>query len=353
MRSATGRCRRGQYSLALVLALPVMVGIAGLAIDVSFKRVGQAEIQAAADAASRSGTGFLDGTDDGVAKALAVTELVLTRNTVAGEPVDVDDARIQTGSWADDGFTVSSDPSEINAIRVTIEGGAGAWIGGMLGSPWLSMAATSTSVAGGAGVVECPLPMAMPSCEFDDLESMCNTDLTVIYSPAPTDNIGWALMDQTNVNANDVRNQIVGCSTTAEGSVDGLVSLGNGQVTTALQELTSVLNDANETYLTDWDASWGTLGAQSSKSSVKATVYGKVALVGQIPLFDEDSYCPGGGKFNEKSLPVDGFATVAVFDVANKGGDKWVKMRVLCDIDLDTQGGGSMAGTWANPTVVY
>jgi hypothetical protein len=380
--------------------------------------VGLSELQAAADAAAHTGADLLDGTRGGMSSAVAVAERVLAVNEVAGHAVDGADFTIETGIWREGAFTASSAADDVNALRVTLGDVTPAWMGSLIGGPPLTLGAAATAAKDGIGEVQCPLPMAMPSCAFSDLDSICFTDLTVTYSPDPVDNAGWALMNVSNVNANDVRNQLTSCSETYTGVVGDQVSLNNGQITSALQAVEDTLNDSGSLITELWDdGQWGSVPMpQPEDSDVKRSIYGNYAIVGQLPLFDGDGFCDGGrddeydddcdddkakgksdsksskkddkdkdkdkdkdddddddrdddddwdddwdddddcgnsaSKFNEKDVDVVGFATVGIYDVTTSGKDKLIRMRVLCDVDVNGHGGGVQSGTWSPPLVV-
>ncbi len=330
------------------------MGAVALAVDSQYKRVGLSELQAAADSAAHTGADQLDGTSGGLSSAVALAERVLAANDVAGHAVDVADFTIDTGIWRDGAFTTSSYAEDVNALRVTLVDVTPSWMGSLIGGPSLTLGAAAIAANDGAGQADCPLPMAMPSCAFGDLDDICFTDITVTYSPDPVDNVGWALMNADNVNANDVRNQLTSCSETDVGAVGDQVSLNNGQITSALQAVADTLNDSGSLITELWDdAQWGPVPTpQPDNSAVNNSTYGNYAIVGQLPLFDDDGFCDGGGKFNQKDLDVNGFATVGIYDVSTKGKDKVVRMRVLCDVEVVGAGGGVQSGTWSPPVVV-
>lgn len=351
------RARRGSYTVPFVLASTVLLGVVGLAVDTMQHSVVMAELQNAVDAASHMGAGQLDGTEDGMAAALLAAEDMLGENMADGEAVDPKDVLIEFGNHSPEGFTVSAEPEEVNAMRLThgphlVNG----WYTEVLGVAGLPARAQSVAVSGGVSEVACPFPLAMPTCAFD--LDLCNTDIVLQYSPDPVDNVGWAVPNNP-ASANNVRGQLETCESADTMNLSDTVNLSNGQSIAALRALRDLINLSDDEQLQLWDdEEWGSVPwPQASGSSIKSNIYGEYALVGQMPLFEDDSDC-ADPSFTGEDHTVAGFATIAIYDVEVPGNGQsddasgLVKARLLCDVEVDAPSGGIFGGTVAHPLVI-
>jgi hypothetical protein len=340
-----------------------------VAIDHMYQASVTIELQNAADAASHAGARMLDGGDQGLVEAKQTAAALFAANLAHGEALDTTNTVIELGALDDAGvFQVQTDASEIMAVRVTVNNESYASLmASTVGINALVSSASSTAQSGGPSAADCPLPLAFPTCLIEALGGLdgnyCGADLVINYNPAPTDNVGWALINDTTVGANEVRDQLGTCSHTAYSDTDDdLLSLNNGQIQNALNLVAAMLSDSSHPDMTKWDSDWGLAPKQSLGSDIPVSTYGTQALVGPVALFDEDDYCKGGGSFNAKNLPIAGYATIAIYDVEGATGktdinkistEKQAHLRVLCDQESDHAGGGAWGGTKVRPTLAH
>ena len=88
--------RSGAAAIMLVVALPVLLGMAALAIDVGYIFTSLAELQNAVDAGALAGASALSSTETEVrARVMEVAG----RNSLSGEPVAVPAENIEIGYW--------------------------------------------------------------------------------------------------------------------------------------------------------------------------------------------------------------------------------------------------------------
>ncbi len=211
------------------------------------------------------------------------------------------------------------------------------------GTPTMSAGGRATAVAGGPSSSECPLPIAVPSCQLDAAADVCNLD--IVFNSDGVDNAGWALPGSSRPNANALRNAITSC-TAAATTVD-VISLNNGSVNAAMIELASAVSASPDR----WSASWGTQPTRSARSGISVPNYGKV-LLRELVVYDDPKGCTDP-KYNALGVPVRGFATAAIYDVETSGpvASRNIRMRVLCG-ESEERGGGGFYGTTSAPQFV-
>ncbi|RME28485.1 MAG: hypothetical protein D6798_02310 [Deltaproteobacteria bacterium] len=292
------RNRRGNYGTLFGLTLPVLLGGAAIAVDLSYQKVVYAQLQAVADAASSTGAAYLDGTPDGVAAAREAAIRAALRNKADGKPVVLDPGDIVTGYWDVDAwrFVPSTDPAEIDAIQVTLSRNdirsnfatVNAVGRRTIGALARSIATQPQAVP--AGSVSCYIPLAIPDCLFDEYEDDELTSFTFQFSPAGIDNVGWARVDG-HPNTSWLVDQIEDCHQDGIISVGDDVYLDNGVKVPALRAVADEIEDADSDS-DDWDSDdWGEQPEQSDHSDVDSDEYGKV-FQGAIIVFDGgDEYC--------------------------------------------------------------
>jgi hypothetical protein len=122
MKSLTNHVRRGGVLIYSIIAMPVLVGGAILAVDFGRVTVANSEIQAATDSAVRAaGQKMLEGGDIRQIQAAAVG--AASQNRVDGQPVIVRSSNVILGVYETDTktFTPTGNPNLANAIRVQLE----------------------------------------------------------------------------------------------------------------------------------------------------------------------------------------------------------------------------------------
>ncbi|MCK6506542.1 hypothetical protein L6R53_24740 [Myxococcota bacterium] len=339
--------RSGTYSVVMVLTLPALMGVGAVAVDLSYQKVVWAELEAAADISATAGAQYLDGTVEGVDRAIAGAIRAAARNTAAGQPVLIQAQDIRTGYWdlTTGDFVEATDPALIDALQVT------AWRGDVTAS-FAAVAfqdketeATGDSLARNpapepAGAVSCYIPLAVPLCIFDKYDRDELVDVQLVLNPAGVDNVGWGRVAESP-NASWIKDQIADCKHDGVARVGDDVGLQNGEVISAVQEV----KEAIRTSTTTWDAeAWGPQPERWSQSALTASQYGQT-WEGPLLVFDGGpEYCEGmGGGFNGVEELV-GFAWAVVYDVKTAGGaaDKniRVKLDLMAEQEIGLGGGG-------------
>lgn len=119
---------RGQMIALFAIMLPVLLGVAALAVEVGYIYLSKNEMQISADAAALASVRELVADDFSGARDQA--EKVASANTVAGRKVVLNGTRdVEFGRWENSVFTVTQ--AGANAVRVTIREFEGSPEGGL------------------------------------------------------------------------------------------------------------------------------------------------------------------------------------------------------------------------------
>ncbi|MFZ5476867.1 MAG: hypothetical protein ACOZNI_08850 [Myxococcota bacterium] len=316
-------------AVTVAVSLTVLLGFGALAVDLGWGRLVDQQLQFAVDAAAHAGTVQLDGTDAGLSRARASALAVGGAHEVGGSALQLADADVEVGVYADGAFTPSNQASAVNAVRVNgARTGLGLFFAPAVGRSSLDVGATATMVAevGGAREADCFLPVAVPSCLITAHAGLDNLQ-TVEFklNPAGIDNLGWAIPNGS-ANASAIRSQIANTCGSAPATIGDPISLSNGSISSALSDLATAVNASSST----WDTSlWGALPSRMAGSAISTTKYGRT-LEGVVAVFDGgSSYCSPSAPWNGTRTIV-GFMWGAVFDVKTSGGaaDRTIKMRI-------------------------
>lgn len=284
--------RRGNYAMVLLLALLVLLGFVSLVVDLGYQRVVGLQLQHGVEAAAHAGAAYLEQTDAGVTYARETARDVGALALVDGQPLEVDGvatargwATSEVGVWDGATFTAGGDLAEINALQVVGHNDLDTLIARLaFGRNHMGVNAVATAVAPpptGAGRVNCFLPIAIPDCLLTDNGPAGLQDLTLRFSPAGTDNAGWANPNGP-VSASYIRDQLGACDHSGEAEVGEPVSLQSGVVASALSELVTAVEGS----ATSWNPDlWGPLPSRDPHSGIASARYGNT-LEGVVFLFD-------------------------------------------------------------------
>jgi hypothetical protein len=113
--SRSRRARRGSYSIVLGTLLPISLGFAALAVDISWIQLSQSQAQDVADAAAHAALIELRKTGSAFSAEVAAQDII-DRNVIGDGPGAL--GRIEFGNWdrrTDDFDTTAPRP---NAVRV-------------------------------------------------------------------------------------------------------------------------------------------------------------------------------------------------------------------------------------------
>ena len=132
-RPLSWRCRRGSYAILLALTLMILLGMAALAIDVSFLHTISYEAQNAATVGSHAAAMELrDG--GGAVEIEAAMQAALAANNIAGAQVDTSNVDLDLTHWDFAGSSDDLSPfSNAARVQVSLSQGNGNAIGLLLG----------------------------------------------------------------------------------------------------------------------------------------------------------------------------------------------------------------------------
>jgi hypothetical protein len=372
--------RRARVGNAAFTALSVvcLLGFGALVVDIGHARKVRAELQNAVDAAAHAAVLDIDGTAAGLESAEAAAIEVASLNTANLEPVDLTPNDIVFGVYGDGAFTPSSDPAEVNAVRVTHQDLDIGTIFGLaaFGRETLGAGATSLAVVPPpepASAVSCYLPIAVPRCAIYgrgiyDFQASNNTN----------DTAGWAALpgeDGSRPNADFLKKQLSGeeCQGAEMGeTVEAMNGSASAATSTALKRINyggtgpGPFSSGGLDYQPphDWPFDqWPEQPLGSDRmggSGVSRDVFGEYGISGPIMLVSkdadedgEDDFCDdddGDGEPDDEpnwtgEMTLEGFAFGMIYDgkTNGRGSQGVLRIRINTEYDFDdyaTAGGG-------------
>ena len=120
---AQSNLRRAAILPIVAVCIVILFVAAALAVDIARVHVTRAELRTATDAAARAAVDTLSRTQS-VDKARLAAQQIAAENTVAGDPLQIDPAKIVFGrstAQADGSFAFTSGDEPFNSVRVTGE----------------------------------------------------------------------------------------------------------------------------------------------------------------------------------------------------------------------------------------
>ena len=113
------RDRRGNYMMLMGAMLPMFVGFAALAVDVSYINMAHVQAQHTADAASHAAfVGFRSSNDFDVGNAAA--DFILEQNLVGNREGVIPAGQLRYGTWDFDAGTFTESGDYVNAAQATV-----------------------------------------------------------------------------------------------------------------------------------------------------------------------------------------------------------------------------------------
>ena len=119
MPNFSHRNRRGNYMMLMGAMLPMFVGFAALAVDVSYINMAHVQAQHTADAASHAAfVGFRSTNDFDVGNAAA--DFIIEENLVGNREGVIPSGQLQYGTWDFDSHTFTESAAYVNAAQATV-----------------------------------------------------------------------------------------------------------------------------------------------------------------------------------------------------------------------------------------
>lgn len=325
--------RRRANAAITALSLSALLGFGALAVDIAWVRFLDAQLEAASDAGALAGASQLDGTPEGLERAIALAVDVANRNPIA---VDFEwgPEHVELGRWdplarafeplgtswpeATDMVRMSARLESIPVVLARAAFGVNSLVTHGASGAWRPLDPLPASE------VECYLPIVLPTCMFPVHPEVNPPPMKVQFGTDKTDTVGWAM--PVNANANSVQKQISdGC----EGQplqTGETMNISNGIVHPALQAVAKEINSPNGR-AEPWDTDkLGPLPDHHDPeltmdpSSVHPPRWGQV-LQGPIALVDlggAPGSCEGASSFNGNRT-IETFAWGVIYDVRTQG----------------------------------
>jgi Flp pilus assembly protein TadG len=207
----TRRAERGSFAILFALALPALLALMALVVDLGHLYLVRSQLQNGGDAAALAGVRDLNGTaarfpvarqsahDYGILHLANGTALNLDLNLGNADTGD-----IILGNWnfVARTFTVASaatPPLQVNAVKVfarrtAAEGGSVATFFARIFGVANKDLTTTSIAAGGAPSIACGFPLALPDCNLFDAAGNLRCNATLTFGQATTDNVGFTVM---------------------------------------------------------------------------------------------------------------------------------------------------------------
>jgi len=347
------------------LSLASLLGFGALAVDVAWVRYLDAQLEAATDAASLAGASQLDGTEEGLARAVQRAVEVANLNPIA-VPLTFGPEHVELGRWDPDARAFiplgTSAPELTDMVRVTADLDD---IPAVLARA--AFGVTTLATRGGSGAyrpfegipaarVDCYLPLVLPACMFPEDPSINPPPMEVNMGDDTNDTVGWALPG--GVNANALRQQLLNPCDGSPLVVGEEIDVQNGVVNSAVSTMGDVINGQG-----DRSEPWDTelLGPVPQRKQPVAfpkgqslvdtdrwgwVVQGPIALV---DLGGEPGTCAGAAPFNQ-DREIRGFTWGVIYD-ARKGNAQTTGFMLQLDFTNERQyGSGASPDAQGNVT---
>lgn len=262
------RVRRGVTLVLVAALLTVIVGMAGVAIDMSRLYVMRAQLQTTADASAVAG--IVEVKDKRPTNAPTAALQYVPFNTVERQVATVNAGNVEGGAWdfATNSFTPLAswtDPA-LNAVRVTASYQATYTLASIFGSPGRQVQARAVAALGFVGTTDCLRPWAVsyqtildalypPAGSKDPSYDLTAQDIQTLAGMSyPADsitllqgtsnqltpgNISQVVVNDPWNGNNSYKNAINGCSNLPIGPgtwLNGDPGVGAGQTATALRQ---------------------------------------------------------------------------------------------------------------------
>lgn len=336
------RHRKGASALILAISAPVLVGVAGLAVDTAVLGVSRAQLQTAADAAALAGAAQLEHDTVTVAYTTAARDSAVSfagKNKVLGSAVSLSssqDLAVGYISPTDTTETLSTDSSmlaQFNAVRVTASrtsthGGSiprifsGAGTDMKVSSTAVVLAATGFQRVDSATYVQC-LPIALDK-----------TTAVNMFSSKTSDLYKYNTASNTVVSGSDgIAESVVYPVSNASAGNWGTVNIGvsNNGTSTLNAQISSGISPSQMATFTNAilkpDASTGLIvlgGNPGISAGIKSALNSIVGQTRWMPIYDPSQ---SGGNGNNAYYTIVSFAPVRVMAVNFTGSNKYVVVQ--------------------------
>lgn len=361
------RMRRGN-AIIVALSLSSLLGFSALAVDVGVISLQRVELQQALDDAVLSGSGALDGTKEGLARAVVVAAKVASAHEVSGASLSLQRGDLQLGSYGADGtftrYLDDRDPSTVTALRLSHSSelpifGLSAIF---TGKSARELKTDSRGVRGEgsryASGVSCYLPLAIGSCAVSNTSGKNPT--VTLYAATTTTKLSngttrqstttsgqlvWMLPAESPVGT-AASSQVISPCVGESFSVGDSVYVSQTQNTTPAKTITSILAGTGQVSASKWDSSlYGDVPRNSTASGSTGGSAG-ATIEGPIPILDAGVQCELLA--SSKTLKVTGFTWGVIYSAYVSSSSTYLQMLVDITNTHTTWGEGSTTESKTN-----
>lgn len=254
-RAGSTRSGDERGAVAIIVAVSMFALVAFILLAVQLGTIGtyRALLQGSADEAAMAGASQLDHTSTGLTNAMNQAMNILSggKNFPStlnqGSDLDISGDAFETGTWdfADTTFTPSTDPEEVNAVRVrgrklaTNNGPIDMFLGGAFGPDTVDISRTGIAALGSASGLSCPPDIPVAACEQ---KLQCGKKIRLLQSPTPSDNGSWWSFPDS-ANANYMKDKVKNCGTVPQVRTGDCILLNSGEIASADIALRTRFND--------------------------------------------------------------------------------------------------------------
>lgn len=333
---------RGAVAVIVAIVIVVLFSFAALALDISNAMIARNELQNVADASALAGARQLGLIYQALPKGTPYTTYVLSdpsavvtaatavalQNQARRVAISLNAADIVIGVWNSGPRTLTPGNVGATGVRVTARrdgsanGPVATWLAGIMGINSINVVATATAALTGTGSTapsELETPFGISSFRFGT--PYCSQPIRFFPTNDPISCAGWhTWFDRAN--ANQLRQAIDAMIPDPPGSPDTSVGdvlhFTNGNIANALNNLYNLYNVKRYTDNDGNDNLWTVL----------------------VPVYQgTDCSAPN------TALPIVGYATMRISNIAAPPATQVVEGVVACDIVDGVRGGGGSFGT--------
>jgi hypothetical protein len=348
--------RRGNYAAFFGISCLVLLGFTAIGIDSGWQRIAMTQLHNAADAGAHAGAMQLDGTLEGIERAVERAIDVTNANLVHGYSVAIDtttavsndgvpsntditvarfDAKgengclLDGGCWTEIGAAPSTadyepdlesgtvDFQQVNALQVDAEAQVSTFFGGVaFGTTELGAYNYSVGRMPIYQGTECAFPFSIGDCTLQDFMSgttaagdpgapspACGKVLRLRLSSSNDDNAAAAVPDTMgSANASTMRDMIANeadCPSDVawDEILDGLtVNFNNGALSNIIQQINTSLNQDGVA----WDPNWGDCSVATCDIANQGLCQGG----GITGTYESEALCTAAGGTWNTTCPV-------------------------------------------------
>jgi Putative Tad-like Flp pilus-assembly len=332
LRGWLGSERGSALLFTTILVVPVMIIVAGFAMDLAYVATVDDEIHRSMDAAALAGAGKLGFNDTYFPAARQWAHDYAQLNTFRSGSINLDQntgnsatGNIVLGIWNGSTFAPSLDGTRVNAVKCRFATTVPTSFLRLIGIDSLNAGATSIAWAAQPATTPpnaCVFPMALSSCFFGAASSTgCGATVTFISSSGSStvggNTAAWAsVIPGQGANDSNILAQVqtaagTSCSGTAYNTGNN-IPVNGGQLNNVINWLTGTDSNA-------FPAKYAASGTLVVKKQDGTDAYRGQGWEVYVPVIDTGSGCPPSGNITG-TPPIVGWTRMVITQVVGKNG---------------------------------